>query len=144
MNENILWVEKYRPRKIEDCILPDSIKETFLQYVSQKTVPNLLLSGSPGVGKTTIAKALCSEVGADYIVINGSDTRGISTIQTNVKQFASSISLTGERKVIILDEADNLTPDAQKALRGVIEAVASNCSFIFTCNYKSKIILWGM
>jgi len=140
MNENILWVEKYRPRKIEDCILPDSIKETFLQYVSQKTVPNLLLSGSPGVGKTTIAKALCSEVGADYIVINGSDTRGISTIQTNVKQFASSISLTGERKVIILDEADNLTPDAQKALRGVIEAVASNCSFIFTCNYKSKII----
>ena len=138
--EHLLWVEKYRPTKVEDCILPDSIKKTFQEYVTRKEVPNLLLSGTAGVGKTTIAKALCEEVGSDYIVINGSDDRGIATVQMTVKNFATSVSLTGTRKVIILDEADNLTTDAQKALRGIIEEVSINCSFIFTCNFKNRIL----
>jgi len=138
--EQLLWVEKYRPNKVEDCILPESIKTTFQEYVNRKEIPNLLLSGTAGVGKTTIAKALCEEVGCDYLVINGSDDRGIATMQTTVKNYATSISLSGGRKVIILDEADNITPDAQKALRGMMEAVAINCSFIFTCNFKNRII----
>jgi len=138
--QELLWVEKYRPKKVEDCILPDTIKTTFQEFVNRKEIPNLLLSGSAGVGKTTIAKALCEEVGCDYLVINGSDDRGIATMQTTVKNYATSISLSGGRKVIILDEADNITPDAQKALRGMMEAVSINCSFIFTCNFKNRII----
>ena len=138
--DHMLWVEKYRPSKISDCILPDKIKDTFQEFANRKEIPNLLLSGSAGVGKTSVAKALCIEVGCDYIIINGSDDRGISTIQTTVKNYATSMSLTGGRKCIIIDEADNLTPDAQKALRGMIEDVSVNCAFIFTCNYKNRII----
>jgi DNA polymerase III delta prime subunit len=141
MNEHVLWVEKYRPRKVEDCILPDSIKSTFLDYVARKEIPNLLLSGSAGVGKTTIAKALCNEVGCDFIVINGSDESGIDVLRNKIKNYASSVSLSGGRKVIIIDEADYLNPNStQPALRGAIEEYASNCSFIFTCNYKNRII----
>lgn len=141
MNEHVLWVEKYRPRKVEDCILPDSIKSTFLEYVSRKEIPNLLLSGSAGVGKTTIAKALCNEIGCDFIVINGSDESGIDVLRNKIKNYASSVSLSGGRKVIIIDEADYLNPNStQPALRGAIEEYASNCSFIFTCNYKNRII----
>lgn len=140
MSEHMLWVEKYRPQKIEDCILPEAIKTTFQEYVNRKEIPNLLLSGTAGVGKTTIARALCEEVGCDYIIINGSDDRGIGTMQNQVKNYATSMSLSGGRKVVILDEADNLTPDAQKALRGMMEEVSSNCSFIFTCNFKTRIL----
>ena len=138
--EHLLWVERYRPNKISDCILPDKIKETFQSFVDNREIPNLLLAGGAGVGKTTVAKALCNEVGCDYIVINGSDDRGISTMQTTVKNYATSMSLSGGRKVIIIDEADNLTIDAQKSLRGMIEDVSKNCSFIFTCNFKNKIM----
>jgi len=141
MNEHILWVEKYRPKKVEDCILPDSIKNTFLEYVNKKEIPNLLLSGTAGVGKTTVAKALCNEVGCDFIVINGSDESGIDVLRNKIKNYASSVSLSGGRKVIIIDEADYLNPNStQPALRGAIEEFASNCSFIFTCNYKNRII----
>ena len=138
--DHILWVEKYRPSKIADCVLPDKIKETFQNFADKKEIPNLLLAGGPGIGKTTVAKALCEEVGCDYIVINGSDDRGIATMQTTVKNYATSMSLSGGRKVIIIDEADNLTIDAQKSLRGMIEDVSKNCSFIFTCNFKNKIM----
>lgn len=141
MNEQMLWVEKYRPNKVEDCILPDSIKSTFQEYVNKKEIPNLLLSGSAGVGKTTIAKALCEEVGCDYIVINGSDESGIEVLRNKIKQYASTVSLAGGRKVIIIDEADYLNPNStQPALRGAIEEYAGNCSFIFTCNFKNRII----
>jgi DNA polymerase III delta prime subunit len=141
MDDQILWVEKYRPRKVEDCILPDNIKTTFQEYVDRKEIPNLLLSGSPGVGKTTIAKALCNEVGCDHIVINGSDESGIDVLRNKIKNYASTVSLTGGRKVIIIDEADYLNPNStQPALRGAIEEFASNCSFIFTCNFKNRII----
>ena len=125
---------------MDDCILPDAIKSTFKDYVSRKEIPNLLLSGSAGVGKTTIAKALCQEVGCDYIVINGSDENGVDTIRVKIKNYASSVSLAGGRKVIIIDEADYLTPNAQAILRASIEEFASNCSFIFTCNFKNRII----
>ena len=138
--KHLLWVEKYRPAKVDDCILPDAIKSTFKDYVSRKEIPNLLLSGSAGVGKTTIAKALCQEVGCDYIVINGSDENGVDTIRVKIKNYASSVSLAGGRKVIIIDEADYLTPNAQAILRASIEEFASNCSFIFTCNFKNRII----
>ena len=140
MNQHILWVEKYRPAKVEDCILPDGIKKTFQEYVNRKEIPNLLLSGSAGVGKTTIAKALCEEVGCDYLVINGSDENGVDTIRVKIKSYASSMSLLGGRKVIILDEADYLTVNAQAILRASIEEFSGNCSFIFTCNFKNRII----
>ena len=140
--EHLLWVEKYRPIKVEDCILPDGVKQTFQEYVNRKEIPNLLLSGSAGVGKTTVAKALCEEVGCDYIVINGSDEgRMIDVIRSKIKNYASSMSFTGGRKVIIMDEADYMNADSvQPAMRGAIEEFASNCSFIFTCNFKNRII----
>ena len=139
--EHLLWVEKYRPQKIEDCILPDALKETFQEFVKRKEIPNLLLSGTAGVGKTTVAKALCNEVGCDYIIINGSDESGIDVLRNKIKNYASSMSLMGGRKVVIIDEADYLNPNStQPALRGAIEEFASNCSFIFTCNFKNRII----
>lgn len=139
--EHILWVEKYRPSKVEDCILPDAIKSTFLEYVARKEIPNLLLAGTAGVGKTTIAKALCEEVGCDYIIINGSDESGIDVLRNKIKNYASSVSLMGGRKVVIIDEADYLNPNStQPAMRGAIEEFSSNCSFIFTCNFKNRII----
>lgn len=141
MSQHILWVEKYRPKTIEDCILPDGIKSTFQDYVNRKEIPNLLLAGSAGVGKTTIAKALCEEVGCDYIMINGSDESGIDVLRNKIKNYASSMSLSGGRKVVIIDEADYLNPNStQPALRGAIEEFSSNCSFIFTCNFKNRII----
>ena len=140
MDQHILWVEKYRPAKVEDCILPETIKTTFQEYVNRKEIPNLLLSGSAGVGKTTIAKALCEEVGCDYLVINGSDENGVDTIRVKIKNYASSMSLLGGRKVIIIDEADYLTTNAQAILRASIEEFSGNCSFIFTCNFKNRII----
>ena len=138
--EHLLWTERHRPRTVEECILPERLKAVFQQYVNQKEMPNLLLAGGAGVGKTTIAKAMCNEIGCDYMVINGSDENGVDTIRVKIKNYASSISLSGGRKVIILDEADYLTPNAQAILRNAIEEFAANCSFIFTCNYKNKII----
>ena len=139
--EHLLWTEKYRPQTIEDCILPDRLKKPFQEYVNQKQIPNLLLTGGAGVGKTTVAKAMCNEIGCDFMVINGSDESGIDTFRTKIKNYASSMSLTGGRKVIIIDEADYLNPNStQPALRNAIEEFASNCSFIFTCNYKNRII----
>jgi DNA polymerase III delta prime subunit len=139
--EHLLWTEKYRPKTIDDCILPERLKKPFQEYVDQKNIPNLLLSGGAGVGKTTVAKAMCQEIGCDYMVINGSDESGIDTFRTKIKNYASSMSLSGGRKVIIIDEADYLNPNStQPALRNAIEEFASNCSFIFTCNYKNRII----
>jgi DNA polymerase III delta prime subunit len=139
--EQMLWTEKHRPQTIDACILPDRLKTPFQEYVNQKNIPNLLLAGGPGVGKTTVAKAMCKEVGCDYLVINGSDESGIDTFRTKIKNYASSVSLAGGRKVIIIDEADYLNPNStQPALRNAIEEFASNCSFIFTCNYKNRII----
>ena len=139
--EHLLWTEKYRPQTVNDCILPDRLKQPFQEYVNQKQIPNLLLAGGAGVGKTTIAKAMCNEIGCDFMVINGSDESGIDTFRTKIKNYASSMSLTGGRKVIIIDEADYLNPNStQPALRNAIEEFASNCSFIFTCNYKNRII----
>jgi DNA polymerase III delta prime subunit len=142
MTEQLLWVEKYRPRKIADCILPETIKGTFQEYVNRKEIPNLLLAGSAGVGKTTVAKALCEEVGCDYIVINGSDEgRLIETFRNKIKNYASSVSLSGGRKVVIIDEADYTNADSvQPALRNFMEEFSVNCSFILTCNFKNRII----
>jgi len=141
MSDEILWVERYRPHTISECILPESLKADFQKYVDDKTVPNMLFAGGAGVGKTTVARALCDEIGLDYILINGSDESGIDTLRTKVKGFASSVSLYGGRKVIIIDEADYLNPNStQPAFRGVIEEFSTNCSFIFTCNYKNRII----
>ena len=138
---DFLWCEQYRPRKIEDCILPDNIKSVLTKFVEQGKIPNLLLSGPPGIGKTTVATALCEEIGADYYVINGSDEgRFLDTVRNQAKNFASTVSLTGGAKVIIIDEADNTTNDVQLLLRANIEEFSSNCRFIFTCNYKNKII----
>ena len=139
--DHLLWTEKYRPKTIEECILPERLKTPFQEYVNQKNIPNLLLSGGAGVGKTTVAKAMCNEIGCDYIVINGSDESGIDVFRTKIKNYASSMSLSGGRKVIIIDEADYLNPNStQPALRNAIEEFASNCSFIFTCNFKNRII----
>ena len=139
-----LWVEKYRPKKIEDCILSQDIKETFSQFLKQKEIPNLLLSGTAGTGKTTVARALCEELGADYIIINGSDEgRQIDTLRNKIKNFASTVSLTetSNHKVVIIDEADYMNADSvQPALRNFIETFYNNCRFIFTCNYRNKII----
>ena len=141
---DFLWVEKYRPQTIEDCILPDSAKQMFKEFLNKKEIPNLLLSGPPGVGKTTVAKALCNELGVDYYVINGSDEgRFLDTVRNQAKNFASTVSLSAteaKHKVIIIDEADNTTHDVQLLLRANIEAFYNNCRFIFTCNYKNKII----
>ena len=140
--EHFLWVEKYRPKTIEECILPESIKSTFKEFLSKGEVPNLLLCGTAGTGKTTVARALCEELGSDYIIINGSDEgRQIDTLRTKIKQFASGMSFLGKPKVVIIDEADYLNRESvQPALRAFIETFSDNCRFIFTCNYKQKII----
>jgi replication factor C small subunit len=143
MSKDFLWVEKYRPTIVEDCILPDTIKEVFKGFVTQEEIPNLLLTGTAGVGKTTIAKALCHEIGASYIVINGSDEgRFLDTVRNRVRQFATTISLTSgaSHKVVIIDEADNTTNDVQLSLRTAVEEFHGNCRFIFTCNFMNKII----
>jgi DNA polymerase III delta prime subunit len=140
---DFIWVEKYRPKTIEDCILPESIKKTFSDFLNKGEIPNMLLAGPPGVGKTTVAKALCNELGVDVYVINGSDEgRFLDTVRNNAKNFASTVSLSSDakHKVIIIDEADNTTSDVQLLLRASIEEFANNCRFIFTCNYKNKII----
>ena len=136
-----LWVEKYRPKTISECLLPESYKNTFQEYVNKGEIPHLLLCGSAGVGKTTVAKALCNEIGCDYLMINGSDESGIDTFRTKIKNYASAVSLTGGKKVIIIDEADYLNPNStQPAMRAAMEEFAHNCTFIMTCNYKNRII----
>ncbi len=143
MRDEFLWVEKYRPKTIEECILPENTKKTFLDFLNKGEVPNLLLAGPAGCGKTTVAKALCNQLGVDVYVINGSDEgRFLDTVRNNAKNFASTVSLTSDskHKVIIIDEADNTTPDVQLLLRASIEEFSGNCRFIFTCNYKNKII----
>jgi DNA polymerase III delta prime subunit len=138
--EEFLWVEKYRPHKVADCILPNRIKKVFQAYVDTNDIPNMILHGSAGVGKTTVAKAMCEEIGVNHLYINASKERGIDVLRTTMTAYASTISLTGGRKVIILDEADNMTTDAQLAFRGLIEEFSNNCTFILTCNFKSKLI----
>ena len=144
MRDEFIWVEKYRPKTIDECILPESTKKTFKEFLKKGEIPNLLLSGPPGVGKTTVAKALCAELGVDCYVINGSDEgRFLDTVRNQAKNFASTVSLQGmdaKHKVIIIDEADNTTHDVQLLLRANIEAFYKNCRFIFTCNFKNRII----
>ena len=140
---DFIWVEKYRPATIDECILPKGIKKTFQDFVERGEIPNMLLSGPPGIGKTTVAKALCNQLGSDFYVINGSDEgRFLDTVRNSAKNFASTVSLTSDskHKVIIIDEADNTTSDVQLLLRVSIEEFSKNCRFIFTCNYKNKII----
>ena len=140
MNE-ILWVEKYRPQTITDAILPFELKQTFQQFVDNKHCPNLLLSGSAGCGKTTVAKAMLEELGCTYMMINGSEESGIDVLRNKIKNFASTVSMDGNRKYVILDEADYLNPQStQPALRGFIEEFSKNCGFILTCNFKNRII----
>jgi DNA polymerase III delta prime subunit len=141
MKDDFLWTERFRPRKIEDCILPESLKATFSEFVKQGNIPNLLLTGSQGTGKTTVARAMCEELGLDYIEINGSMNGGIDTLRTEIKNFASTISFTGTRKMVILDEADYLNAQStQPALRNFMEEFSKNCGFILTCNFKNRII----
>jgi DNA polymerase III delta prime subunit len=141
MSNEFLWVEKYRPRKIDECILPQSLKDTFSKIVEGGELPNMMFSGTAGVGKTTVARALCNELDLDYIIINGSEEGNIDTLRGKIKQFASTVSLTGGYKVVILDEADYLNPQStQPALRGFIEEFSNNCRFILTCNFKNRII----
>ena len=141
MKEEFLWVEKYRPRNISSCVLPAETKKIFIDFCNNEEIPNLLLCGTAGVGKTTVARALCNELGADFILINGSEERNIDTLRVKIKQFASTVSLQGGPKIVILDEADYLNPQStQPALRGFIEEFSKNCRFIFTCNYKNRII----
>jgi len=139
--ETYLWVEKYRPARISDCVLPDELKSTFSEFVKDKHIPNLILSGGPGVGKTTVAKAMLEEIGATYMMINGSEESGIDVLRTKIKNFASTVSLEGGRKYLIIDEADYLNSQStQPALRGFMEEFHKNCGFILTCNYKNRII----
>jgi DNA polymerase III delta prime subunit len=140
--EQFLWVEKYRPQKIDDCVLPESLKNTFKEYIAQGELPSFLFTGTAGVGKTTVAKALCNEIGAEYIMVNGSDEgRSIDVLRTTIRGFASTVSLTDSKKVVIIDEADYMNPQSvQPALRSFIEEFSANCRFIFTCNFKNRII----
>ena len=139
--ENFLWVEKYRPSTLADCVLPDELKDTFQKFVDNKNIPNLLLSGSAGVGKTTVAKAILDELGADYIVVNGSLHGNIDTLRTEIMNFATTVSFSEGRKYVILDEADYLNPQStQPALRNFMEEYSKNCGFILTCNFKNRII----
>lgn len=139
--EQFLWVEKYRPRTIDDCVLPDVLKSTFKEFVEQKQIPNMILAGTAGVGKTTVARALCEELQCDYLMINASEDNGIQVLRDKIRNFASTVSLSGETKVVILDEADYLRADStQPALRGFIEEFAKNCRFILTCNFKNRLI----
>jgi len=141
MSVDFLWVEKYRPKTVSDIVLPQSLKQTFQKIVASKELPNMLFTGTAGLGKTTVARALCNELGCDYILINGSEEGNIDTLRTKIKQFASSVSLQGGYKVVILDEADYLNPQStQPALRGFIEEFSRNCRFILTCNFKNRII----
>ena len=141
MSDEFLWVEKYRPRTLEECILPDAQKQVFQQFIEAGEIPNMLLCGTAGTGKTTVARALCNELGCDYIVINGSEESGIDVLRTKIKGFASTVSFEGKPKVVILDEADYLNPNStQPALRAFIEEFSKNCRFIFTCNFKNRII----
>lgn len=141
MNDQFLWTEKYRPHTIQDCILPDDLKSTLQEFVTKQLVPNMLFTGTPGVGKTTAAMALCEEIGCDWIMINGSKERGIDILRYKITNFASTISFSDNgHKVVIVDEADYLTPEAQAAFRSAMEEFASNCTFIFTCNFKAKLM----
>ena len=141
MSTDFLWVEEYRPQTIDDCILPQSLKTLFQSFIKKGEVSNLLFSGTPGVGKTTVAKALCEEMNCDWIMINGSEEGGIDVLRNKIKNFASTVSLSGGKKVVILDEADYLNPQStQPALRGFVEEFHKNCRFILTCNFKNRII----
>ena len=139
MSEEFIWAEKYRPKSVEECILPPRIINAFRTYVQEKAIPTLLLSGPSGTGKTTSAIAMCEDIGLSYMMINGSTERGIDTLRTKIQKYASTVSLRGTRKVIIIDEADYLTPEAQAGFRGVIDEFSASCTFIFTCNAKSRI-----
>ena len=140
-DEQFLWVEKYRPKKLRDCILPAALVDTFSGFIEKGEIPNMLLCGGAGMGKTTVARALCEELETDYIIINGSEESGIDVLRTKIKQFASTVSFSGKTKVIILDEADYLNPNStQPALRAFMEEFSQNCRFIFTCNFKNRII----
>ena len=141
MNTDFLWGEEYRPKTIDDCILPQSLKTLFTSFVQKGELSNLLLSGTPGIGKTTVAKALCEQLNCDWIMINGSEEGGIDVLRNKIKNFASTVSLSGGKKVVILDEADYLNPQStQPALRGFVEEFHKNCRFILTCNFKNRII----
>ena len=141
MNTDFLWVEQYRPKTIDDCILPDSLKSLFSAFVKKGEISNMLFSGTAGIGKTTVAKALCNQMNCDWIMINGSEEGGIDVLRNKIKNFASTVSLSGGKKVVILDEADYLNPQStQPALRGFVEEFHKNCRFILTCNFKNRII----